>query len=236
MGSNNDNNFSEMELLQEIRKKMEGIQNYSIALIGDIMLDRYVFGYANNLNSTAPVPVLKETHRVQSVGAAAHAARGIKALGLNPFLYGIIGDDQAGMDVEKSLIKEGVPSNNLVMVEGRKTTIKTRMIASRESLIRNKQLLLRWDEEEMDPVPENVSKLILESCLAELANSKALIISDYGKGVLNDELVSNLILRCKEIGIPSICDPKLTGLHRTKGADAILFQSRGMDIMTKRWN
>ena len=223
-----------MELLQEIRKKIEDIQNHNITLIGDIMLDRYVFGYANNLNSTAPVPVLKETHRVQSVGAAAHAARGIKSLGLNPFLYGIIGDDQAGMDVEQSLSEEGVPSNNLVMVEGRKTTIKTRMIASRESLIQNKQLLLRWDEEEKDPVPENVSKLILESCMAELANSKALIISDYGKGVLNDELVSNLLLRCKEIGIPSICDPKLTGLHRTKGADAILFQSRGMDIMKKR--
>ena len=84
-----------MELLQDIRKKIEKIPNCNVTMIGDIMLDRYVFGYANNLNPTAPVPVLKETHRVQSVGAAAHAARGAQSLGLTPLLYGIIGDDEA---------------------------------------------------------------------------------------------------------------------------------------------
>ena len=234
MDSKNNDNFSEMELLQEMRKKIESIRNCKITLIGDIMLDRYVFGYANNLNSTAPVPVLKETHRVQSVGAAAHAARGAQSLGLTPFLHGIIGDDEAGLEVERSLQNEGVSANNLVMVEGRKTTIKTRMIASRESLIRNKQLLLRWDEEDKESVPPDVTAALMDNCIQSLSESKALIISDYGKGVLDDELVKGLLSKCKELGIPSICDPKLTGLHRTKGADAILFQSRGMDIMTKR--
>ncbi len=234
MSPDNDGNFSDMELLQGIRKKIEQIPNSNITLIGDIMLDRYVFGYANNLNPTAPVPVLKETHRVQSVGAAAHAARGAQSLGLTPILYGIIGDDEAGSEVELALNEEGVSSSNLIMLEGRKTTVKTRMIASRESLIRNKQLLLRWDEEDKTSVSPDVTNAIMSSCIESLTKSKALIISDYGKGVLNDSLVRGLLDKCKELNIPSICDPKLTGLHRTKGADAILFQSRGMDIMTKR--
>ncbi|MBT4065821.1 MAG: hypothetical protein HOE76_01200 [Euryarchaeota archaeon] len=212
------------------------IKNLSgnIVLVGDIMLDRYIHGYANNLNSRAPVPVLKETHRYEDVGAAAHVARGLENIGLDAILFGVVGNDEPGQKILDDLENEDVECDGIAVIEDRTTTVKTRLIAGREYLISSQQLVLRWDIEDDTAIDSEAHSAIMEQAVVKIGNADALIISDYGQGVITDEGASRLINAAKVAGVPVICDPKLTGLHRTVGADWVIFQTRGLDLMAKR--
>jgi len=220
--------------LQNARKSVENMAPSLIVLVGDVMLDRYIYGYANNLNPRAPVPVLKETHREQGAGAAAHVARGLHSLQLEVALFGVVADDEAGGDVVDALEEVGISADGIVVLEDWRTTVKTRFIASRESLIENKQMMLRVDEEANSEIPEQVANILSTSASSRLVDAKGLVLSDYGKGAVNDETAKSLMAKAKEIGVPVICDPKLTGLHRTRGADAVIFESRGLELMRRR--
>jgi D-beta-D-heptose 7-phosphate kinase/D-beta-D-heptose 1-phosphate adenosyltransferase len=155
-------------------------------------------------------------------------------MGMQSHLFGVVGDDHAGLSIIESLENEGVTTHGIAIVEDRTTTVKTRMLASRESLIRDEQLLLRWDIEEDDPVPEDASVALFEQAIADLDQASALIASDYGQGVITDRGAERLFAAANEAGVPVIADPKLTGLHRTEGVDWILFQSQGLELMRRR--
>ena len=222
------------DLLADVKQHLRSKESAKVVLIGDVMMDCYIHGYANNLNSRAPVPVLREVSREEDVGAAAHVARGLNSMHLEPHLFGVVGDDEAGMNIIDSLEKEGVSTDGLAIIEDRVTTVKTRMLASRESLIREEQLLLRWDIEDDNPVPPNASMSMYEQALLSLQDCSALVVSDYGQGVVTDVGSEALFLAAKEQNVPVIADPKLTGLHRTEHVDWILFQSKGLELMRRR--
>jgi len=206
----------------------------NIVLIGDIMLDCYIHGYANNLNSRAPVPVLRETHREEDVGAAAHVARGLQSMGYNGKIFGVVGDDKAGSKIIEYLEDKNVETSGIAIIEDRITTVKTRMLASRESLIQGEQLLLRWDVEEDEPISESALEAIYEQAITNLNDVDCVIFSDYGQGVVCDSGAERITKHAKENDIPIIADPKLTGLHRTHEVDWIIFQSRGFELMKRR--
>jgi len=222
------------DTLSAIKDQLRSKESAKIVLIGDVMMDCYIHGFANNLNSRAPVPVLRETSREEDVGAAAHVARGLRAMGMDSHLFGVVGDDAAGLSIIESLEHEGVTTHGIAIVEDRITTVKTRMLASRESLIREEQLVLRWDIEDDDPVPEEASEALYDQAIADLEGAAALIASDYGQGVITDIGAEQLFERARELEVPVIADPKLTGLHRTEGVDWILFQSHGLELMRRR--
>jgi D-beta-D-heptose 7-phosphate kinase/D-beta-D-heptose 1-phosphate adenosyltransferase len=205
-----------------------------VVLLGDVMLDCYIHGFADNLNSRAPVPVLKETFREQDVGAAAHVARGLWSLGLRPYLYGVIGDDDAGASILDALNEEHVDTDGLVVLEGRTTTVKTRLLASRQSLVTDEQLMLRWDIEDDRPIPTEALDLMIDQAIARLPGAAAVILSDYGLGVITDEGATRVIEAAKQHGVPVIADPKLTGFHRTRDVDWVVMQSHGLELMRRR--
>ena len=220
--------------LNSLKSNLKKVESGKIVLIGDIMLDCYIHGFANNLNSRAPVPVIRETRREEDVGAAAHVARGLKSMGFESQIFGVIGDDRAGMSILEFLEEEGVSTDGISIVEGRKTTVKTRLLATRESLVQGEQLLLRWDVEDDENIPEGAVKAIYQQAIEQLKDSFSVILSDYGQGVVNDEGVDSIIKSAKTMNIPIIADPKLTGLHRTHGVDWTVFQSRGFELMRRR--
>ncbi|MED5272093.1 MAG: PfkB family carbohydrate kinase [Candidatus Thermoplasmatota archaeon] len=228
--------YDVIDNFKKLRDCVENSANKSVIVVGDVMLDRYIFGFANNLNHTAPVPVLKETGRQSGAGAAAHVARSLHDLGLKPLLFSAIGNDSNGVELEESLENIGIDTSNLIMIEGRKTTVKTRLIGSRESLVHNKQMLLRWDSEDSEPLQEELQKPILDAVLKAIPDSNIVVISDYGKGVINPNAAKEIISSAKSANVPVIFDPKLTGLPYSNGSDAVLFQSRGMELMRRRLN
>ena len=87
------------DTLSELKRQLRSSESGKIVLIGDVMMDCYIHGYANNLNSRAPVPVLRETSREEDVGAAAHVARGLRSMGMESHLFGVVGDDHAGLSL-----------------------------------------------------------------------------------------------------------------------------------------
>ena len=220
--------------LTNLKRELKAVDEAKVVLIGDVIMDCYIHGYANNLNSRAPVPVLRETMREEDVGAAAHVARGLNSMGLKSHLFGVVGDDRAGLSILDALDEEGVTTDGIAVVEGRTTTVKTRLLATRESLVQEEQLLLRWDIEEDDPVPEAAAVALYDRAIHELDDAKVVILSDYGQGVVNDSGADRLINAALKKNVPIIADPKLTGLHRTHGVDWILFQPQGLELMRRR--
>ena len=220
--------------LNSLKSDLRRVEDDKIVLIGDVILDCYIHGFANNLNSRAPVPVIRETRREEDVGAAAHVARGLESMGFTSQIYGIVGDDKPGLNIMEYLEEEGVSTDGIGIIEGRKTTVKTRLLATRESLVQGEQLLLRWDVEDDAHIPNEAIDSIYQQATMQLKDSLAVILSDYGQGVINDEGAERIIKEAKKRNLPIIADPKLTGLHRTHGVDWIIFQSRGFELMRRR--
>lgn len=229
-----DEELAVYDELSNLKKELKSPGDSKVVLIGDIMMDCYIHGYANNLNSRAPVPVLRETMREEDVGAAAHVGRGLKSMGLRSNLFGVVGNDKAGTNILESLENEGVETGGIAIVDDRITTVKTRMLATRESLVSGEQLLLRWDVEDDNPVPVNASTGLYDRAIVELDDADVLILSDYGQGVINDVGAERIIKAARDKNVPIVADPKLTGLHRTHGVNWILFQSQGLELMRRR--
>jgi len=222
------------ERLVTMRNQLADLSEVNVTLIGDIILDRYIHGFANNLNSRAPVPVLNETSRHQDVGAAAHVAKGVNALGMKAKLFAVVGDDEHGGIIIDSLEAQGVASDGVAMIEELRTTVKTRFLASRESLVSNQQVLLSWDQYSEHVLPRSASENLLDQVKNDLQNSDVLIISDYGLGVVDDNSAITMITEAKKNNVPVIYTPKLTGLHRTTGVDWVIFGRRGLDLLRRR--
>ena len=224
--------YNEAESLQTLITLLEEVEGTRVTLIGDVMLDRYHHGYANNLNSTAPVPALRVIYSEESPGAAAHIARGLSSLGLSVDLHSSVGDE--GKCIIKTLSEDGIDTSGIIEVEGRNTLTKIRFYGSRENLLDQEQILLQADRGPLDELDPYISESLTKASLESLSESQALVISDYNKGVITEEGSELLISAAKSLGIPSIVDPKLTGLSRSKGADIVIFGIRGLELQNKR--
>ena len=222
------------KILKELRNLLDEMESSKVTLIGDIMLDRYHHGYSNRLISTAPVPVLKILRSEESPGAAAHIARGLNSLGLNVSIFSSVGDDREGDFIKSKFISDGISIDGIETVENRQTLTKIRFFGSRQSLLDKTQILLQADREALGDLDIEVSNRLVEMTLGSIPDSCALVISDYDKGVLTDEGAQRLIDCARKFSIPSIVDPKLTGLERSRGATVVLFEIRGLDLLRRR--
>ena len=192
------------DALKKLERGLKNMKPSNVLLVGDIMMDCYIHGFANNLNSRAPVPVLKEISRDVDVGAAAHVARGLDSLGLKSQLHGIVGDDDSGLAILEMLEQEGVDTSGIAVLEDRITTVKTRLLGAREGLVKGEQLLLRWDIEDDEPIPSSALTNLIDRTIESIPNSSCLILSDYGLGVLDDKGAELLIAAAKKHNVPSI--------------------------------
>ncbi len=232
--SNSDNPRSRAETLRMLRNSLDEMSGSHVTLIGDIMLDRFHHGFANNLNSRAPVPVLKIFRTDESPGAAAHIARGLTSMGLDIDFYSFVGDDREGEIVKKMLSDDGISTDGIETIDDHNTLVKIRFYGSRESLLDNPQILLQADRGPINQAPDEISHLLCDKANSSLSNSCALVISDYDKGSINVEGASLLISTARKNKIPVIVDPKLTGLEISRGATAVLVERRGMELMRRR--
>ena len=222
------------EALSRLISLLESIDGSKVTLIGDTMLDRYHHGFANNLNSTAPVPVLKILDSEESPGASAHIAIGLTSFGMDVSFHTAIGDDAEASAIMTSLKSNGIDIGNIIQVDDRSTLTKIRFFASRESLLDRRQILLQADRGPRETLEESVSKSLTDSALTNIPDSCALVISDYDKGVVTTEGAQSLIEKAKVSGIPAIVDPKLTGLEKSRGATVVIFEKRGMALLARR--
>lgn len=185
-----------------VQEIFNAFSHLKILVIGDVMVDEYVWGQAERISPEAPVPILRVERQEVRLGGAANVALNLKSLGAYPILCGYIGKDYYGKLFTQTLFKQGLGNEGILEVENRKTTVKTRVIA-------HTQQLLRIDAEQTDDVDETIQSSFLENIESLIPKCDALIFEDYDKGVLNKRVIQSIVKMAKKQGKPTIVDPKL---------------------------
>ena len=184
---------------QEIRKVFSSFNDKKVLLIGDAMIDAYMWGKVERMSPEAPVPVVEiDKHEIR-LGGSANCALNIKSLGANPILCTVIGDDINGIKFKKLMKDSNLSTDGVLIVDDRKTTVKTRIISEGKHQ-------LRVDEEDTHPI--KIENQFINKVDSLLENTSIIILQDYNKGVLTKKIIRTLICKAKERGIPAIVDPK----------------------------
>jgi D-beta-D-heptose 7-phosphate kinase/D-beta-D-heptose 1-phosphate adenosyltransferase len=188
--------------------------NATILCLGDVMLDRFAYCDSERISPEAPVPVLLLQRTQSMLGGAGNVARNIAALGGNAVLVGLLGHDGAGRDARELIGRTPGLVDRHVTSPNRPTTCKTRYLAGH-------QQLMRVDEESVQDLDAAEGCALLQAVEASLAEVDAVILSDYGKGVLGPKLLEAAIASARGRGVPVYVDPKGDDFGRYRGATCI---------------
>ena len=172
-----------------------------ILVVGDVMLDRYLWGRVDRISPEAPVPVVEIERETFSLGGAGNVAANLRALGAEPVLVAAVGEDEEGERLAETLKRRGVGTGGLVRDPGRPTTVKTRIIA-------HAQQVVRADRESRADLTGASFDAIGQRIEAEIAGCQAMIVSDYGKGVITRPLLERVLARARAAKLAVCVDPK----------------------------
>ena len=197
--------------MSDLASRLDQFTNRHVLCIGDVMLDRYVYGQVQRISPEAPIPVLHTQRETATLGGAGNVARNIASLGGKVGVIGVIGKDQTGKDVEAILKALPNIASHLLADVARPTTLKTRYIA-------DNQQLLRADYEDISSLSPDSEQKILALIAAVIKNVDVIILSDYAKGVLTDKVIAETIKMAKQTGKIIIVDPKGRDFGRYSGA------------------
>jgi len=194
----------------ELEQIFSSFNNKKVLIVGDAMIDAYMWGTIERMSPEAPVPVVDINKLESRLGGAANCALNVKSLGANPILCTVVGNDNNGVKFEELMKESSLSTEGMLVCSDRKTTVKTRVISE------GKQQL-RLDEEYKHPII--IEKKFLNNFKELLNNTDVIILQDYNKGVLTKKIISEVILIAKNKGIPTIVDPKNDNFLEYKGVD-----------------
>lgn len=188
---------------KQLHQLFTSFNKLNVLIVGDVMLDSYVWGTVNRISPEAPVPIVAAQKRENRLGGAANVALNIKAMGAKPILCSVIGNDSNGKLFSQLIKKEQLTAEGIIIVNDRPTTSKTRIIG-------NHHQMLRIDEEVTNAISDAQSKKLFQLISKIISTKKidALIFEDYDKGVLSKNLIEELIKLAKKNSIPTSVDPK----------------------------
>lgn len=191
---------------------LEKALDTSVLVVGDVMLDAYLWGRVDRISPEAPVPVVQVTERSARLGGAANVALNLQALGATPIVVSTIGNDQAGDDLTRCFREHALDQTGLVRSPVRRTTVKTRVISGHQHVV-------RVDEEDTQDLAPADQQALIERVTATITARKpgAIILEDYNKGVLTAQTINAVIATAHQAGIPVAVDPKLKNFLAFKG-------------------
>ena len=197
---------------EHIREMFRSFSNLNVLIIGDVMIDSYMWGKVNRISPEAPVPIISVSKKEKRLGGAANVALNIQAMGANPILCSVIGIDLEGQSFLDLLKTQKLSQKGILKSRDRITTEKTRVIG-------NNHQLLRIDEEiEEDITAAETQQLItLISYLIQNEKIDVILFEDYNKGLITPKLISKVVELAKSKGIPTCVDPKKKNFNAYKG-------------------
>ena len=204
-------------MFDELQTKLDsifaGFRNLRIAVLGDIMFDKYLIGDSKRISPEAPVPVVYIREEKVRLGGSANVAANVKSIGkCRTVLFGIVGKDEEASKIKKML--EDIRIEYFIVEdEKRVTTQKTRVIARGHQIV-------RFDKEDTEKIPTNYEKLILKDFTK--TRFDFVILSDYAKGFFTETLTNKIKEICAEKKTPILCDPKVENFHLFKGVDIVV--------------
>jgi len=211
--------------IARLKRLLPRFRKVRVAVLGDLMLDRYLVGNASRLSPEAPVPVIDFVEQKNRLGGAGNVAANIAALGARVQPFGVLGgrksasskivDDDPGSDFRHCLAADGIDDSGVLADPHRKTTVKSRVIAGHQQIV-------RIDDERRDPLSPDSAEKLFRLLLRTLPSQKALIISDYDKGLLTDPFAERVLHACHRFKVPVFVKPKTSRLFAYHGAQVVV--------------
>jgi D-beta-D-heptose 7-phosphate kinase/D-beta-D-heptose 1-phosphate adenosyltransferase len=196
-------------------------------VVGDFMLDRYVWGSATRLSPEAPVPVVDFANESQVLGGAGNVARNLVALGARVIPFGVVGEDEEGRAIMSLFDAERMAAKGVLADSSRVTTVKTRIIAEHHQVV-------RVDRERREPLGRALEDRLVRAIKAALPRLGALVVSDYDKGVVTDSLADRVLTECHKRGVPALVKPKTSRLFAYRGASLIVCNAKEAGFFVTR--
>jgi D-beta-D-heptose 7-phosphate kinase/D-beta-D-heptose 1-phosphate adenosyltransferase len=190
---------------------VNGFATVRVLVLGDLMLDRFVYGSVERISPEAPIPVLSVDAGIDMPGGAANVARNVAALGAHALLAGVVGDDEFAADLRRQLDAVATIESHLTVDASRPTSVKTRYVA-------DGQQIMRADRESRAPLAPEVEARLLAALAAALEAADVIVLSDYAKGVLSESVTRASIAMARTLGKTIIVDPKSKDFTRYRGA------------------
>ncbi|WP_119310117.1 D-glycero-beta-D-manno-heptose-7-phosphate kinase [Cohaesibacter haloalkalitolerans] len=195
---------------------IDAFETLRLLVIGDVMLDRFIYGEVRRVSPEAPVPIISMDNQQERAGGAANVAQNIAALGAICDLIGVVGDDEAAENLSGLLAANPAIRAHLIRDPQRRTTLKMRFVATLHSTH-----LLRADSEDVHSITPELEDLVIEAARKSLPMADAVVLSDYAKGVLGDRVLQTVIADARGLGKPVIVDPKSAVFARYAGASVL---------------
>ena len=211
-------------MMQDLIQCVEALGSPRVGLLGDFMLDRYVYGDVERISPEAPVPVLNVVRKESCLGGAGNVAAGVLALGGKVGCIGVTGKDAAAEEMSQLLYSVGAETSSLLRLPGRQTAVKVRNVGLAQH--RRAQQMVRVDTETTDPPPAGVWATLRAAVAEEARKSGVLVIEDYNKGVLTDEMTPRIIAESRKAGSAVIVDPALIEDYRRYVGATLLTPNR----------
>ncbi len=205
--------------MSDLARAIDSLAGTVVLCVGDVMLDRFVYGTVERISPEAPIPVLREHRTTTMLGGAGNVTTNLAALGCDSRFVAVTGSDEAGSGILRLLVEQGLADGcHMITQRDRLTSVKTRFMASN-------QQLLRLDSETVAPVDEVTASKLIHAVSHALSEATCVTLSDYGKGVLTPAVTEAIITAARQAGRPVVVDPKDTDFRRYRGA-AVLTPNR----------
>jgi D-beta-D-heptose 7-phosphate kinase / D-beta-D-heptose 1-phosphate adenosyltransferase len=202
-----------------LKRLIPRLRGKRIGVLGDLMLDRYLWGIASRLSPEAAVPVVDFAGQGDCLGGAGNVAANLAALGARVEAFGVIGKDAEGEALRKCLRAAGVGDKGVPSERGRVTTLKTRVIARHHQIV-------RIDRERGEALGALTEEKVLRSLFTSLRHLDALVLSDYDKGLITDALADRVLSAAHQLKVPVFVKPKTSRLYAYRGARAIVCNAK----------
>jgi D-glycero-beta-D-manno-heptose-7-phosphate kinase len=200
--------------ISRLRRVLARFQDQTIIVTGDVMLDQFLWGSVSRISPEAPVPVVEVTRESFFPGGAANVARNLRALGASVNILGVRGRDEAGRRLGELLEEQGIETRGLIVVPDRPTTLKTRIVAHHQQVV-------RFDREKAEKIPPSAAEELMETFRAQVGGVTAVIFEDYGKGVLSQKPLDEMQRLARQHGKITAADPNPRNPLRYTGLTAI---------------
>ena len=200
--------------VEELKEIVDQFDKARILVIGDFMLDKFIQGTVSRISPEAPIPVIDVASEIFRPGGAANAISTIRAFGGNTVAVGVIGDDWNGRKLMSLLKQDGADTEGTVVSKERHTTVKTRIIADQQQIV-------RIDREKKDAIAYEHTRTILDFLNEKIDDVDAILISDYDKGVVTNDLLEGLLPLAKKFGKPVVAHPKVVHFLDYKGVTIV---------------
>lgn len=197
-----------------LRRLVAQFPDKRVLVVGDLMLDHYIRGSVNRISPEAPVPVVRVQHENNVAGGAGNVAVNLAALGASVAVIGIVGADDAGHRLGELLATHGIAVAGMIQDAARLTSQKCRIVAERQQVV-------RYDRETAEPLSPETEQKLIDSLPRAIESAEAVILSDYGKGVLTPRVLNAAIHWCRKFCRPVTVDPKIEHFKRYRGVTCL---------------